>query len=81
MLHDPITYDLTDADRRELAVSFGIDLSKVQHCVTGGELVNDNTGVMFREMIGGHRIALYIAGKPGLAAAARTALAQVRKAA
>lgn len=76
MHHDPILYELTDADRNGLAVSFGVDIAQVPYRLTGGKLDDARSGVIFNEMIGGHRIGLWFAGRPMLAEAAAAALAQ-----
>ena len=81
MTHDPIAFDLTEADQRALSVSFGVDPEKVPMHLTGGQLAANNSGVTFLEMIGGHRIALVFAGHPMLARAASAALVQVSEAA
>ena len=77
MGHTPILYVLTEADRRGLSASFGVDLAKVPTRVTGGEIDEHKSGVMFVEMINFYRIALNFAGRPRLAAAASRALAQL----
>lgn len=76
MHHDPILYELTDADRLGISVSFGVDIAQVPYRVTGGKLDEARSGVIFNEMIGGHRLGLYFSGRPGLAAAASAALGQ-----
>lgn len=79
MHHDPILYELTDADRLGISVSFGVDIGQVPYRVTGGKLDEARSGVIFNEMIGGHRLGMYFAGRPGLAAAAANALAHAER--
>jgi hypothetical protein len=76
MHHDPILYELTDADRLGIGVSFGVDIAQVPYRVTGGRLDDARSGVIFNEMIGGHRLGLFFSGRPGLTAAASAALGQ-----
>ena len=71
----PIDYVLTESDRRELAMSFGVDLSKVPAQVTGGKVDEAVSGVTFIEMIRGHRIALHLGRRPALARAAALSIA------